>query len=280
MSNRLARLYQEHLGIAARYEDAGLPFSMPARYGDGVGERESFSRGAALADLDGIPTFLFHGDPAPDFAGAAFAGRELSVGECAFEASLTGDGSLASIALLARTGDQEYVFLDPSRRHDTLSGWLSFLSQVSQNGYAPYEGLKTEPVENGLVPLLLWGERARVVLSDYVPSAGVLPGAGRVTSINLDRIPCLVFGLPAGPGDCYLIMVPPQNARALWRSFLSFTEVTPVGHEALSAQVEESLPWVSSLKDDGRLAIDPKTLASWRVIRPEGGFVGARALGL
>ena len=41
-----------------------------------------------------------------------------------------------------------------------VAGWLTFLSQVSSNGNAPYEGTSVEEASGMLVPLLIMGARA------------------------------------------------------------------------------------------------------------------------
>lgn len=272
-------LYQEHLLLGGSFGDGTFPpLAGPQRYGAEDGEPRAFLEGAGLTDLSGTHSVLLSGAPAQAFCEAAFAGRRLAVGECAFEAVLGGDGTLMSIPLLARTGDAEYVLWDASGRFELLSGWLGFLADVSQDGYAPYAGLDREDVSGRLVPLLLWGPAAQHVLSDYLEAGVTLPATGHVRDVRLDRIPAVVAAPPVAGGRCYLTLVPPDFARTLWRSFLSFDEVTPVGEAALVSHAEELLGWLPWVEDTDRVVPTRQELERWGLVRQGGGFVGARAI--
>ena len=61
------------------------------------------------------------------------------------------------------------MLLDPTRRGSVVAGWLTFLSQVSGNDGAPYEGTTVEEASGMLVPLLIMGARANELLADYLP---------------------------------------------------------------------------------------------------------------
>lgn len=270
-------LLKEHLLLGADYDGKSLPsLALPARYGSGSGEDGALTSGAGLADLSGMGSLLLSGPPATSFATAAFCGRELAVGECAFEPALGGDATLMSVPLLARTGDAEYALWDATPRFELLGRWVEFLSGVSQDGYAPYEGLSREDVSGRLVPLLLWGPAARHVLGDYVSSPAGLPAAGRVRDVRLDRIPAVVAGVPVGRGNCLLALVPPDRARSLWRSLLSFDEVAPVGELALASHARQALGWLSRVEDTDRLVATRAGLEG--LVRGGTDFVGARAL--
>lgn len=268
----LGVLYEEHLLLGAAFgEDR-----MPLRYAGGD-EPGSVRSSTVLADVSASTMLLASGGPAPAFAHAAFAGAELGVGECAFEAVLTGDGAIASVPLLVRTGDSEYLAIDPTQRAEVLDGWLSFLAGVSQDGVAPFEGLDTSDVTSSHALLLLWGARAREVLSDYLGNEHA-PASGRVASLLLDSIPCIVARLPEFEEPCYLLFVPPVHAKALWRSLLSFTEVTPVGQEGLWRLVDEALPWAHATRANGVMRLGRGELLGWGLVRQTGDYVGARGL--
>ena len=262
-SQTFGPLYREHLLLNAVFEDpengnpprpATYPGSMPL----------SFVReGAFLVDLTGATYALLHGAPASQLVGAAFCGRTLGVGECAFEPSLTGDASVNAIPLCLRTGDSEYVLLDPTDRGETLVAWLGFLANLEQDGCAPYAGTEVESAQGMLVPLLLCGAKARDVLADYVKSPSDLPRPGRVTQIKLDSI---------------LVFVSPAQATILWRSFLSFQEVSPAGTVILDQLVRQGLPWGEAASSLGRVEPGQEVLSGWGLLRPGSDFIGARAL--
>ncbi|QOY59772.1 aminomethyl transferase family protein [Thermophilibacter immobilis] len=279
---RMGVLYDEHALLHARFstsEEAGprRVLSYDAEKGP-AHARE----GALLADLTGCAYLLAHGPSAPDFARAALAGRRLAVGEADFEAALTGDGSLVSVPLAARCGDEEYVLLDPSPHGDVLDSWLGFLHGVEQDGFTPYANITIEDATDMLVPLLLVGAAARSVLADYVRDPQALPAPGHVTSLQLDRIAALVTRLGAPALDevaCYLALVPVAFARTLWRSLLSFGEVAPAGLQTVCELSRRALPWGELLSSPDRVSPSRRVLASWGLLRDEDDFVGARGLG-
>ncbi|MGN8688596.1 hypothetical protein ACTND8_01630 [Atopobiaceae bacterium HCP3S3_F7] len=287
-SARISVLYEEHLLLSASFGDrlASRP-PVPSAYGDGVGERDALERGTALSDLSGLSCLLFSGPSATAFAHTAFAGRELAVGECAYECVLMGDGRLASVPLLARTGDAEFAVLDASPRAQLLASWLSFLANVESGGVEPFSDLVAENVTGSLVPLLLAGADATRVASDYLPEGAALPARGQIRSIALDgRIASLVARVDPAGAPAYLLLVPPDDARAVWRSLLSFESVAPVGAEALRQHLADRLPWASWLGvvgsdvanagTEGPLAA--RDLVAVGLARPQMDFVGARGL--
>lgn len=280
-NTRLGTLYEEHLLLGALFGEGLNGILVPDAY-----ERQShddqnlaFDAGVALADVSGLYTLLMHGTPAPAFAQTAFAGRKLEVGGCAFEAVLAGDGSLTAVPLLARTGTNEYAVWDFSSRSATLDAWLGFLSQVSQGGVAPFAGLTCEDVSEKVVPLVLWGRDAQRVLLDYLPQGVGAPVPGTVDNCALDgHINTLVASILLDRWPCYLMMVPPNQARTLWRSLLSFEVVTPVGMSALRARIEASLPWAEALRSSGPVRLPAHELEEMGLVRLEHDFVGARGL--
>lgn len=277
---RMPVLYQEHLILGAQFGKGLNDTLVPDAYGNAEGESEAFFAGAALTDLSGMYSLRLSGNPAAAFATTAFAGEKLPVGSCAFEAVLTGDGAITSVPLLARTGESEYAVWDLSPRGEALNAWLGFLAQVSQRGVTPFEGLSLDQVGQKMVPLLLWGRATEHVLGDYVePSAG-LPAPDCVCTCALDgRIHTLVSCLTLADQPCYLLMVPPNEARVLWRSLLSFNEVVPVGLKALLRHLGEALPWASEvLNTNDRVKLSATKLEGYDLVREESDFVGARGL--
>nr|WP_314638297.1 aminomethyl transferase family protein [uncultured Olsenella sp.] len=273
-----SELHEEHLLLGASFPEGEAPLLGPVSYVT-EGADDPFRGGCALCDLTGTLVLLASGGPASSWAQAAFAGDGLAVGECSFQPALLGDGSLASIPLLGRTGDDEYAIWDLSPRSQTLSAWLSFLANVEQGGYKPYEGLGTEDVTDRLVPLALWGDSAEAVLRDYLPGEDTLPAAGRLGELLLDgRIGCLIARLPLAGEDCFLLMVPPTLVRRLWRSLLSFGSVTPVGHGRVVSRLGELLPWSRWLSQTDRVAPTEGELEGQGLLRASGDFVGARGL--
>lgn len=274
--NPLLREEHEYLGARLRTVDA---LERVDGYLDSAAEREGLSSGAGLVDMAGTASWLLSGEVSEGFAGAAFAGRRLGVGKCAFESTLLGDGSVASVVLLARTGTGEYVCWDGGSRAQVLDGWLSFLSSIEQGGVRPFAGLSIEDASESLAPLVLWGPRSRVVLGDYLAEGVTLPEAGQVVDLRLDSIPALVVCPPIDSGNCLMLLVPPGFVRVLWRSLLSFATVVPVGMDALEERVRACLPWYGTVcATIDKLWLAASELGEWGLMREGEDYVGARGI--
>lgn len=279
---RMGVLYQEHVYLGAAFEpsDEGRFMRVAAYPSQARPDAPAPDKAAFLADLTGSTYALASGPHAQDLVEAAFCGRKLAVGECAWECALTAEGALTSVPLVVRTGQNEYALVDPSGRGDVATAWLGFLADIEQGGYAPYAGTKVEDATQMLVPLLMAGNAARAVLNDYVGHPRDLPAPGQVHNVYLDKISAVVAGVPV-PGrslPVFLVLVPPTHAVTLWRSFLSFTEVEPIGSGVILKNEGALLPWGALLAEKDQVKPTKSDLESWALLRPETDFVGARSL--
>ena len=237
---------------------------------------EEALKDCALIDLSGIGYTLVSGTSAQNFVEAVFAGKQLEVGETSFECSLTGDGSLSSIGLLARSGQNEYVVLDASERSLVLDEWLSIIASVEQNGVAPYAEVSLEDATPLLTPLLLAGKKAKKVLMDYLGEQR-LPEDSKLCNLMLDQtIPALVANVSTKKVPAYLVMVPPVHTVILYRSLLSFETVHPLGYKQLIEGLKTYLPWFSELASNTKVVVAKDKLEGWGLLRASDDFIGAR----
>ena len=237
---------------------------------------EEALKDCALIDLSGIGYTLVSGTSAQNFVEAVFAGKQLEVGETSFECALTGDGSLSSISLLARSGQNEYVVLDASERSLVLDEWLSIIASVEQNGVAPYAEVSLEDATPLLTPLLLAGKKAKKVLMDYLGEQR-LPEDSKLCNLTLDQtIPALVANVSTKKVPAYLVMVPPVHTVILFRSLLSFETVHPLGHKQLIEGLKTYLPWFSELASNTKVVVAKDKLEGWGLLRASDDFIGAR----
>lgn len=237
---------------------------------------EEALKDCALIDLSGIGYTLVSGTSAQNFVEAIFAGKQLEVGETSFECALTGDGSLSSIGLLARSGQNEYVVLDASERSLVLDEWLSIIASVEQNGVAPYAEVSLEDATPLLTPLLLAGKKTKKVLMDYLGEQ-TLPEDSKLCNLMLDQtIPVLVANVSTKKVPAYLVMVPPVHTVILFRSLLSFETVHPLGHKQLIEGLKTYLPWFSELASNTKVVVAKDKLEGWGLLRASDDFIGAR----
>ena len=237
---------------------------------------EEALKDCALIDLSGIGYTLVSGTSSQNFVEAVFAGKQLEVGEASFECALTGDGSLSSIGLLARSGQNEYVVLDASERSLVLDEWLSIIASVEQNGVTPYAEVSLEDATPLLTPLLLAGKKAKKVLMDYLGEQ-TLPEDSKLCNLMLDQtIPVLVANVSTKKVPAYLVMVPPVHTVILFRSLLSFETVHPLGHKQLIEGLKTYLPWFSELASNTKVVVAKDKLEGWGLLRASDDFIGAR----
>ena len=237
---------------------------------------EEALKDCALIDLSGIGYTLVSGTSAQNFVEAVFAGKQLEVGETSFECALTGDGSLSSIGLLARSGQNEYVVLDASERSLVLDEWLSIIASVEQNGVAPYAEVSLEDATPLLTPLLLAGKKTKKVLMDYLGEQK-LPEDSKLCNLMLDQtIPALVANVSTKKVPAYLVMVPPVHTVILFRSLLSFETVHPLGYKQLIEGLTTYLPWFSELASNTKVVVAKDKLEGWGLLRASDDFIGAR----
>ena len=237
---------------------------------------EEALKDCALIDLSGIGYTLVSGTSSQNFVEAVFAGKQLEVGEASFECALTGDGSLSSIGLLARSGQNEYVVLDASERSLVLDEWLSIIASVEQNGVAPYVEVSLEDATPLLTPLLLAGKKVKKVLMDYLGEQK-LPEDSKLCNLMLDQtIPALVANVSTKKVPAYLVMVPPVHTVILFRSLLSFETVHPLGHKQLIEGLKRYLPWFSELVSNTKVVVAKDKLEGWGLLRASDNFIGAR----
>ncbi len=237
---------------------------------------EEALKDCALIDLSGIGYTLVSGTSAQNFVEAVFAGKQLEVGETSFECALTGDGSLSSIGLLARSGQNEYVVLDASERSLVLDEWLSIIASVEQNGVTPYAEVSLEDATPLLTPLLLAGKKAKKVLMDYLGEQK-LPEDSKLCNLMLDQtIPALVANVSTKKVPAYLVMVPPVHTVILYRSLLSFETVHPLGYKQLIEGLKTYLSWFSELASNTKVVVAKDKLEGWGLLRASNDFIGAR----
>ena len=263
----------EYLG--AQFSTSTKGFNLAQSF---YGEKplEEALKDCALIDLSGIGYTLVSGVAAQNFVEAVFAGKQLEVGEASFECALTGDGSLSSIGLLARSGQNEYVVLDASERSLVLDEWLSIIASVEQNGVAPYAEVSLEDATPLLTPLLLAGKKAKKVLMDYLGEQK-LPEDSKLCNLMLDQtIPALVANVSTKKVPAYLVMVPPVHTVILFRSLLSFETVHPLGHKQLFEGLKTYLPWFSELASNTKVVVAKDKLEGWGLLRASDDFIGAR----
>lgn len=266
-------LYHEHCLLAARFATADDDVVYVKSYESGFASSKTDTR---LCDLSGALMLVASGTDAGRFVSTALARPHLAIGQAGFSAVYAGDGRCLGTPLLMRTGEQEFVIFDASEAAPTIYSWLMWLASVEQDNLRAFPQLTLQDEEGSLVPLLLSGPDTSKILTDYLKSPELLPVQGQVSSTQLDSITCLLSCLPHTDTPSYVVFVPPTHARILWRSFLSFTELSPAGYSEVELYKDAFASIRSELHQGMAAQLD--LLRSYELIRDDLDFVGARAL--
>lgn len=273
----LNTLTEEHLllgGVLEEREGVAVPLSYESTP---IAEEEALENACGVTDVSCMHFILISGENASSLFEAAWAGKVLSVGECAFGAVLAGDGSIVAVPCALRTGDHEYILCDATSRWEALKEWLIWLSNLVVEEQTPFSGAHVSDVTGSLVPLLVTGPKANTILEDYLHDGEKLPSQGSVASLHLDKI--LTICAHIHQSNAFLLLIPPAYSRIMWRSLLSFTEMQPVGIRALTQFVQTMLPWMEPISDNTKhVAFSKQELEQWGIARHNGGYIGARAL--
>ncbi|WP_028264249.1 aminomethyltransferase family protein [Atopobium fossor] len=270
-------LLKEHMllgGVMAQRHRAQVAL----HYHSASNEKTAVLESCALTHLADLGMMLVSGTDALGLIQAAVACTLPDVGSFAYGAVLSGDGALLGVPMVVRTGDTEFLLLDNSSRFELLYEWISWLSQVEQQGVAPYENTSVSNESTALVPFQLTGPQASSILNDYLTQHATLPKQGGVANLTLDSTMSIVLHDGIAGQDSFIVLVPPAVSVVFWRSFLSFSEVEPVGHDVLDTFVRKEHPWTSALSHSDRVSVTRTMLSNWNICRSADDFIGARAL--
>ena len=278
-------LAQEHALLGATLEPAANGYLEASYYGDGASEPQAFTQDAALCDVGSLVSTCISGKEAAAFVSAVFTGPVPFAGQVVCALALTGTGTVVSPALVAGIGPQDFCIWVPAETAEGLDSWLHGIAAIEQDGKAPYASVTFEPGAPFSTMLAMVGPEAPQVLADYLQEGSELPNAGTVANVSLDAIETVVLH-PQIPGaakndahnDAYLIVTPNQKVVLLWRSFLSFNSVVPVGTSAFWGWVQKMCPGVVELLDEPTKPVTPQDLHLESWLRPTSDFIGARAL--
>ena len=270
-------LSKEHMllgGVMAQRHRAQVAM----QYHSASDEKNALLTSCGLTHLADMGMMLVSGTDAPSLIQAAVACNMPVVGSYAYGAVLSGDAALLSVPLVVRTGDTEFLLLDGSSRFELLYEWILWLVCVEQDGKALYAHASVSNESSSLVVFQLAGPRATAILSDYIAKDVQLPKRGCVNNLMLDSAMSIVVHSSLADQDCYTVLLPPAVAGTFWRSFLSFSEVEPVGYDALKSVERKQIPWSSALSHSDRISATRDMLVAWQICRDSDNFIGARAL--
>jgi aminomethyltransferase len=302
-------LLEEHQLLGAEFTTNQRGQQVPQAYPSTA--EDAFTQGCALCDASSLGGVRIAGEAAPAFASLVFTCDELAPGEIAPALCLFGTSLVVAPVLVARTAASEFMAWTAAECFEGLMAWFEALAGAQGQDGPLFEDLTIEPASPNLACLMLAGPLAPQILSDYTSE---LPAAGTLRDVHLDQISCVVAHLaiapltppaappadknpeageaaapaataaaaapaaPQEPQSIYLVLVSAGYARTLWRSFLSFPTVSPVGASRAWGYIASLLPGVVTFLENPTNPANPKTLHLMSLVRSNPSFIGARAL--
>ncbi|MEY8436505.1 hypothetical protein AAK967_02005 [Atopobiaceae bacterium 24-176] len=268
----------EHLLLGATMEPGATGRPEAAWYGDGTKEPVAFEEGCALADVGGLVATCISGDAASAFVSAVFTSYVPEPGSVLGALALMGDGRVVAPALVAGLAVNEFCVWCPGELSEGLMEWMRGIAAVEEGGVAPYASVELSCGAPLSSTLMVAGPDATAVLGDYLAPDAALPKPATLSNVRLDAIDTVVLRPAIGSFSPYLVVAPNAFAQVLWRSLLSFPNVSPVGTSAVWGRVADEAPGLVDFLDEPMARRTPKDLGLQGLLRPGDSYIGARAL--
>lgn len=186
---------------------------------------------------------------------------------------------MVSVALVARSGDNEYFYLDVSNHGGLLSSCIAnYLFEKKRQG-ASSETVSLEDADQLLVPLFWQGPVHTKYLVIISMTRSQPSSIGKLSFCLLDaRIAALIGHIPLKDLDAYIVLVNPQQVQILWRSLLSFSMVVPIGEADLMRILSHELSWLSASHNVDETSISQDIHNVHGFVRSSRDFIGGQAL--
>lgn len=250
----LSVLSDEHLllgaGVCVTRQDPSLPFGPVISY-----PHEGHTLPSTmLCDISYLGKIRLAGEAAGIFVTGLFdfeltalqlvgAGVVAHLGDELLEAltaqslSAIGETVARTSLCIIRSGEHEFMLLVPPAIHASL---VAVLQDFANEDDSSSGEIALSDETDSLVSCVLIGHEATDVLASFCvppvaePDYSMIPAAGTLAPLLFDEMPTLVYHTILQHDEtCYIILCPLGYARALWRSFLSFVQLEPVGAAVL-----------------------------------------------
>ena len=271
MDEKLARtpLYDEHLALGARMVPfAG--FEMPVQYSGIIEEHMAVRERAGIFDICHMSEFRFFG-----FGAKAALQRLVTndldkideMGRAVYTVMCDEDGGIIDDLIVYHTGDLEYLVIANAATRAGDWEWIS--AHMTDEVECVDESDRT-----GLIALQ--GPEAIRIVEDMARIDA--PKRFHIAEASMDGVPVLLSRTGYTGEDGVEIVCHISQAAAIWRSLLSYTEVTPVGLGARDTlRLEMGYPLYGTDMDR---SVDPISAGlGWVVaLGKAGGFIGHDAV--
>ncbi len=232
-------LYDEHLALGARMVSfAG--FEMPLQYSGIVAEHNAVRSSAGVFDICHMSQFRVFGFGAREYLQGLLTNDLDEIGELGaahYTLMCDEDGGIIDDLIVYHSGELEYLIIGNAANRLTDFEWMRShcpedvtLVQGTDREHRPESHiveLVDESDRTGLIALQ--GPKALDVLGELAGPGLELPRRFHLTEAVLETIPVLVSRTGYTGEDGVEIVCHYSHAELLWRTLLSFAEVTPCG---------------------------------------------------
>lgn len=275
---RRSPLHEEHLALGARM----VPYAgweMPVQYAGIVEEHNATRASAGIFDVSHMSEFRIFGPDAEAYLSRVLT-NDISkipgLGEAQYTLILTEDGGIVDDVIVYRTGDMEFMIIGNASNRAKDFAWLQdHLPEIVEVG----EGVNNIELvdESDKVGLIaVQGPKALQIVSELAGEGFEAPRRFNIVSTFLDGVPVMVARTGYTGEDGVEVLAANCDITGLWRAFLSFPEVTPVGLGARDTlRLEMGYHLYGNDMDE---EVDPISAGLGWVVRREGDYVGAEAI--
>lgn len=289
MAENLKRtpLYEEHVALGARM----VPFAgyeMPVQYAGIIEEHNAVRSSAGVFDVCHMAEFRVFGFGAFDFLQSVLSNdlsRIAEHGSAQYTLLCDEDAGIIDDLIVYHTGELEYLIIANAANHHTDLDWL--MSRAPEGITICAADQTPEGSRDGVVELAdesertamiaLQGPKALAIVQELAGADFEIPARFTIAEAVLDTVPALVARTGYTGEDGVEILTHSSMIAAIWRSILSFPEVTPCGLGARDTlRLEMGYPLHGSDMDRG---VDPISAGlGWAVGRDKGAFIGSEAI--
>lgn len=228
--------------------------------------------GSYVCDLSGCGVLRIAGASAARFVSTMFSGALEPLGSLGGFSQgllLTGQGEAIDLVDVMRTGDDEYLMMTSADNRQEAFEWLSAHAELADDDGPVFGAVSLEDDSEKMAVLLMYGSTVSSNLEQLEKAAG-----GALPAL-VHAFDSACYGVPEAPA--YLLFAPRAFAAQMGEFLLQDLELNVEYPEELERRLEEAGQYCTALHEAAYA--NPLECGLEEYLRPEGGFVGANALG-
>ncbi|HHJ99387.1 MAG TPA: glycine cleavage system aminomethyltransferase GcvT [Actinobacteria bacterium] len=269
-AGRMTPLYTEHVALGARMVDfAG--WQMPVQYAGIIEEHNAVRSAVGIFDVSHMGEFRVFGFDARESLQRIITNdldRISTLGSALYTVMCDEDGGIIDDLIVYHTGDLEYLIVVNAANRQTDWDWIT--------AHLP-ETVEIADESDRTALIAVQGPHALAVIGELAGEGWTPPDRFEVGEAALDSVPVLVARTGYTGEDGVEVFCHASQAAAIWRTLLSFSEVSPCGLGARDTlRLEMGYPLYGSDMDRG---VDPVSAGlGWVAPKAKSGYIGAEAI--